>query len=43
MDNFDKNYIEFKTEEDEIKVNHNYEEKELLKKNKTTSNIFKDR
>ncbi len=43
MDNFDKNYVEFKTEEDEIKVNHNYEEKELLKKNKTTSNIFKDR
>lgn len=45
MDKFDKNYVEFKTSEDEIKINKDYELKEIEKekKKKTTSTIFKDR
>ncbi len=41
MDNFNKDYVEFKSEADEIKINKDFEIKMEEKKKKVSSNIFK--
>lgn len=41
MENFNENYVQFKDDEAEIKINREYEEKQEIKKKKVSSNIFK--